>query len=194
MIMSLVKLLAIGKSLISIKDKPNHYRMVRWGWPVKFFSPANPFAVASEPTTPTDNVRARESANAQNQPPATVHKETQSAGADDSMSKSAGPVTKAASKFLGALSLLPSKSHLKLHRGAHLRMQQPVQCELSLETVKVVRNDLSETDLEVVPIRCAPAKSLAKVDAAIAARTLTGADGPGETCETARSGELIRPA
>lgn len=33
--------------------------------------------------------------------------------------------------------------------------QKPVQCELSLERVRVVRNDLMETDFEVVPVGCA---------------------------------------
>lgn len=31
----------------------------------------------------------------------------------------------------------------------------PVQAELSLEKVKVVRNDLSETDLEIIPAKLA---------------------------------------
>jgi hypothetical protein len=32
----------------------------------------------------------------------------------------------------------------------------PVQGELSLDKIKVMRNDLSETDLEVVPLRLRP--------------------------------------
>jgi hypothetical protein len=38
----------------------------------------------------------------------------------------------------------------------------PVQGELSLDKIKVVRNDLSETDLEVVPLRLRPKNTLAE--------------------------------
>ena len=36
-------------------------------------------------------------------------------------------------------------------RAALQKRSEPVQGELSLEEIKVVRNDLNETDLEVVP-------------------------------------------
>ena len=54
--------------------------------------------------------------------------------------------------------LLYLTGHGAKHSSAKLRTpREPVQTELSLENLKVVRNDLSDTDLEVVP-----AKSLAK--------------------------------
>lgn len=194
MIMSLVRLLAIGRSLISIKDKPNHYRMVRWGWPPKFCVPANPFVAAAEPTSRTIAAESKERTAPGNRQPVSGHTPAQTAHAGKLTSKPVVPMAKATSKFFGALNPFTSKVRLKLHRDTHRATQQQVQCELSLETVTVVRNDLSDADVEVVPIRCAPAKSLAKVDAAMAARTLTCAAGLDTRAESARAGEAVRSA
>src|SRR6185295_13975997 len=44
----------------------------------------------------------------------------------------------------------------------HKQVKEPVQCELSIDAVKVVRNDLSDADLEVIaslkPLAPLPAK------------------------------------
>jgi len=194
MIMSLVRLLAIGRSLVSIKDKPNHYRMVRWGWPPKFCVPANPFVAASQPTSSPNAAEAKERSVAGDQQLGSRRTATQTVHAGKPMSKAVAPVAKAASKFLDALNPFTSKVRLKLHYDTRRAAKQPVQCELSLEKVTVVRNDLSDADVEVVPVRCAPAKSLAKVDAAMAARTLTCAAGLGEQAESSGAGEIVRSA
>jgi hypothetical protein len=55
-------------------------------------------------------------------------------------------------KKLNPLTLLPARQP----GAARSRTPRPaVQGELSLEKVKVVRNDLSDTDLEIVPVRSA---------------------------------------
>lgn len=192
MIMSLVRLLAIGRSLISIKDKPNHYRMVRWSWPPKFCAPANPFVAAAEPTSRANAAESKARTATGNQQPVSKNTPPQTVNAGKLNSNPVVPVAKATSKFFGALNPFTSKVRLKLHHATRRTTQQPVQCELSLETVTVVRNDLSDADVEVVPVRCAPAKSLAKVDAAMAARTLTCAAGLDERAESARAGEAAR--
>jgi hypothetical protein len=42
--------------------------------------------------------------------------------------------------------------------------RQPVQSELSLDTVKVVHNDLSDADVEVVPVKSRPGEPAAAPD------------------------------
>jgi hypothetical protein len=41
----------------------------------------------------------------------------------------------------------------------HSAGRKPVQAELRLEQVKVIRNDLSDTDLEVVTVKARPVKA-----------------------------------
>lgn len=51
----------------------------------------------------------------------------------------------------------------------------PVQGELSLDNIKVMRNDLSEADVEVVPVKARPAKKVTAVPTPTAAPVATAA-------------------
>ncbi|MCS7336954.1 MAG: hypothetical protein NZ739_01770 [Verrucomicrobiae bacterium] len=173
--MSLVRLLAIGKSLSPIKDKPNNYRLVRWGWPPKFCVPANPFAgtaqsaAASEPQqSPGQSCRQVSTRAAK---PADAQRP------DHAPSQPAGLLGRAR-LWLKSINPFSAKRQPKSNRHQLSRSGEPMQCELSLETVKVVRNDLSDSDVEVVPVRSAPAKSLAKIEAAMATQGVKGAADP----------------
>jgi hypothetical protein len=55
-------------------------------------------------------------------------------------------------KFLKAIWSRPSQGREQLHAGD----SRPVQGELSLDNIKVMRNDLSDSDLEVIPLRSGP--------------------------------------
>ena len=61
------------------------------------------------------------------------------------------PVAKAASGWISKVSSLKNLWSLKGRKPE--QAARPVQGELSLDNIKVVRNDLSETDLEVVPLK-----------------------------------------
>jgi hypothetical protein len=50
-----------------------------------------------------------------------------------------------------------------------------VQSELSLEGVKVVRNDLSDSDLEIISARCPPAASGSKPAGSAVGKPVTAA-------------------
>jgi hypothetical protein len=52
------------------------------------------------------------------------------------------------------------------------KLAGPVQGELSLDNIKVMRNDLSETDVEIVPAKSHPAKVAAPAQASVAAMAI----------------------
>jgi hypothetical protein len=58
-------------------------------------------------------------------------------------------------KWMSRLNPFVSGSPFTAAGGKHAKI--PVQAELSLDAVKVLRNDLSDVDIEVVPLKCRPA-------------------------------------
>lgn len=168
--MSLLRLLATGKSLIGLKQGNGRYRVSRERLLPEFGGRSNPFRTRSD--VEKEHVTAREGA------------ERESSGVSASTSAAlpvAGPTsayekqqTKEKSREKGTLrptaprlklAEWAGKCMLRIPTGMHLRGLKPatvisklpkplVQGELSLDRVKVVRNDLSDTDLDV--IRCKP--------------------------------------
>jgi hypothetical protein len=152
--MNLGKLLGAGKSFIS-GGKPAAYRTDKRFYLPQFVSPKNPFvAAAAKPAA----------AIAQAEPPKPAEKK-----AVEAMKKTttlpwmktrkipafaaqAGPAraTTWASK-LNPAALFRTAPAAKDHGVA------TVQAELSLEKVKVVHNDLSDADVEIVPMKSRPA-------------------------------------
>ena len=130
--MGLMKFLAAGHSLGRIADEPSRYRMDQRGLLPKFGSPKNGRGVP---------LRLAPGANDWNIMKAT---ETQSA---------VGPAPTAPAKdpkpwlSIGRWSLFKNPF---AGRGQARAVKPPVQCELSLDAVKPVRNDLSDSDVEVV--------------------------------------------
>jgi hypothetical protein len=125
--MNLGKLLFAGKSVVNGSAAVSYRENKQVALP-KFGSPKNPFAPAKKETAPDPEA-------ARKQPPIS------------STPKSLAVWTTrlAPSSFWGGAAATEQKA------------PTPVQTELSLDTVKVVHNDLSDADVEVVPIKSRPA-------------------------------------
>jgi hypothetical protein len=147
--MSLVRLLTAGKSLVGIQDSKSRYRSVDPRAMPKF---------GSEKKSNTDVARESEAkpsvtkpsvegskANAEKAPVATAPK-----------ARGSGWVSQWGSKLSSLVAQKPKPA-----RSAIPRLNTvPVQGELSLDNIKVVRNDLSDADLEVVTRKMGPEKSV----------------------------------
>jgi len=162
--MSMARLLAAGRSLIGAQNVSNRYRLDARARLPKFGSSKNPFApetrtpVPLEPIPPrptmattTPVIRTMEpSLNLTPAPPATtrlrqavrrLHDWCVEANPIPRLAGPARSVFKPASRIPGA----------------------PIQSDLSLDEVKVVRNDLSDADLEIVPAKPARRADLAPI-------------------------------
>lgn len=147
--MNLGKLLGAGKSIIG-GGKPAAYRTDKRFYLPQFVSPKNPFAnPAAEPAE----------AELPKPPP----------------QNSVAPVKKAATPLAKTQKMTAIAPHgatarattwvSKLNPAAIFRAgpssagkgAPPVQAELSLEKVKVVHNDLTDADVEIVPLKSRPA-------------------------------------
>jgi hypothetical protein len=125
--MKLGKLLFAGKSVVNGCAEVSYRENKQVALP-KFVSPKNPFA-------PSKKEAAPEPAAAQKLPPIS-----------------------GTSKSLAAWTTKLNPSSLWSSPAAAEQKALPaVQAELSLDTVKVVHNDLSDADVEVVPIKSRPA-------------------------------------
>jgi len=142
--MSLGRLLAAGRSLVGAHNGESRYRINKRVALPKFISPRNPFAKASKAESPAE-IRGGGATGA------TARADTNTAGKEDSRtgmraravrwigewSRKVNPLARA-QKQPG-----PARSAVPVSEG---RMQP----ELSLDNVRVVRNDLSDADFEVV--------------------------------------------
>ncbi len=196
--MSLLRLLAAGRSLIGMRENVSPYRMRTANLLPKFGSSKNPFAPApkSEPvnperaSTPIVVTSAAKPTPAKAEPakmetvslfdakpivsPAPV--KVMEAQPSPSQQVASLPLTTAPipSKPVAAAKVVPARKPVpwaewvkKVNPLSYLPAREsgakksvrsrgarpPVQAELSLEKVKVVRNDLSDTDLEIVPAK-----------------------------------------
>ncbi len=177
--MSLLKLLTTGKSLVGLKDAESRYRMTNQRLLPKFGSGKNPFreadasAVMAKEATPT--VVEKIPAAASVAPAVAASLSTPAPRAPIS-SPGAGLLRMGASKArdlaltvqnrwvsqLGSVLSRPARKPMK-PAVVPLGPTVPVQGELSLDRIKVMRNDLSDADLEVVtarPARPAPVPSV----------------------------------
>ena len=215
--MSLLRLLAAGRSLVGMKDTTSRYRMRTANLLPKFVSPKNPFATtpktapaktepAAVPTSPAPAASKPEPVKMETTPlfdckpkqvtaaakaPATPVSEAaipaaaMPAPAPATKPRQAKPVAKGPVKLsvkveskpaapasvaspkkpasvgswvkkINPLSYLPSREPSQ--KKSVKPGRAPVQGELSLEKVKVVRNDLSDADVEIIAAR--PAESI----------------------------------
>jgi hypothetical protein len=162
--MNLGKLLGAGKSFIS-GGKPAAYRTDKRVYLPQFISPKNPFANsapapvqtgASRPAGPSSAGPTRKATP----PPWAKTRDMSSAEMPGQSSPTR--VTTWASKF-NPVAIFREVA------AAPVRTAPPVQTELSLERVRVVHNDLTDADVEVVPMKSRPAREPAD-DAAPAAK------------------------
>ena len=148
--MNLGKLLGAGKSFIS-GGKPAAYRADKRVYLPQFVSPKNPFANHTATAAPVESSKQSVEiapAAAKKVAPAWVKTQKLPAVVQGASSRKSTWVSKLnpASIFRAA----PSSAN----------EATPVQVELSLEKVKVVHNDLTDADVEVVPMKSRPAREV----------------------------------
>ncbi len=158
--MSLMQLLTVGRSLRNIVDQPHRYKMTRANLLPKFGSgkgeDANAFAgiVAEESETePVEMASANLSpgipSDAVGSPP--VEAASRASAAEQAATSSlTSPRGRGTWLSKGVAQQPGSKAQ-----------HDPVRGERTLDAVKVVRNDLSDADPEVVPAQAAPASAQA---------------------------------
>ena len=167
--MSLVRLLTSGKSLVGLQDVESRYRMRRENLLPRFGSSKNPFMARPETAHPP----VMAGATAQPQPPLGEPSPAEKAAARMKqtrrlpMAAPAGEVRKTSltersagvlrritrlARNLNPLSWRPGRrpAPAQAKPGSN---GSPVQAELSLDRIKVVRNDLYDADVEIVPAK-----------------------------------------
>jgi hypothetical protein len=138
--MNFGKLLAAGKSFVNTSAETS-YRVNRQVYLPKFESPKNPFVNLPKPPPPQNRAPVQSNhiaaAQATRLPPPPVRTPEEH------------PTTWVSRLKASVLHDAPMPKRAEL--------QPAVQAELSLDTVKVLHNDLSDAEVEVVPIKSRPA-------------------------------------
>jgi hypothetical protein len=179
--MSLLRLLTTGKSLVGLRDAESRYRLTHQRLLPQFGPTRNPFSTSRKSEQIQTEARLPGDVDGEDNPGEgrgipisceTAAAAPRSEGQDRAAATVAGGhgftetlrlraaalVSGSKKKLIG----LFERAYVKPVKPAFPRFtKQPVQGELSLDKIKVVRNDLSDADLEVVPARgpAAPASS-----------------------------------
>ncbi|HKW29991.1 MAG TPA: hypothetical protein VJT54_11685 [Verrucomicrobiae bacterium] len=136
--MNLGKLLAAGRSIIGGRGEIA-YRISDRAYVPKFISPKNPFAPA---------VKAEPAPKAETAP---IKKKPASDGTKTQKLPSLAKALPRQQSWVKKL------NPISIWRGSRPQLpptaQPPLQAELSLDRVKVVHNDLTDADVEIVPIK-----------------------------------------
>lgn len=160
--MSLVRLLSAGKSLVGERDLTGKYRLPQSRAVPEFGNPRNPFV----PPTATETVTLARTVPS-NIPVAPEPDPAVPAGSAPAAVPPPRPVDATSGANPVGAEAKPGFWGRLWHRLAHpggwfkgrprspipVFQKVPVQGELSLERVKVMRNDLHDTDVELVPMR-----------------------------------------
>jgi hypothetical protein len=168
--MSLLRLLTSGKSLIGLKKLENRYHLPGEKAIPQFGSKKNPFraTVFPDKPEPSNPEVGQPGASAGSEPtPADARNDaTKAPGLESSQVSSAGGLTGDSSQP----TTISNQSEAPARRPSALRAlllwgrarksnstgpvngRPLIQAELSLDSIRVVRNDLSESDLEIVPL------------------------------------------
>jgi hypothetical protein len=164
--MSLAKLLSTGKSLVGgATDSSNRYRMGSPGLLPKFGSAVK--AVPSEPKAPMSVSAEGECMKSGVAPEQQSPRPAEPRRRKFSIQEIVG-------SWLRRIQWRRGRKLIKPKAREVLQFQKkPVQAELSLDNVRVVRNDLSDSDLEIVPVRAEP-------PAAVATAVVTNKITPGD--------------
>ena len=184
--MSLIRLLTTGRSLVNIPDGDSRYRVTSQRLLPHFGARPNPFSSGdkAEPTptapcTPAKHTLKPGPPPTRVAPASVAEQETapkSKRGIQTAIAKARLRVLVAvlwrwAAALLNGckakLAALFARRRLKTAKPAIPRFSKaPVQTELSLDQIKVLRNDLSDADLEVVPAKT-PATPTAPVTPAV---------------------------
>lgn len=182
--MSLLRLLTAGKSLIGIENPERRFRMSHPGAMPKFGNrtsfrteaPPVPVGATEDASSGASGVAAAvgvegnlTGVSACGSGPAEHPESTESGPREFSARSDPGAGPKGIGAWVGnwgakLSSLAPRKRARPVNTPAR-RNEAPLQGELSLDNIRVMRNDLSETDLEVVTGK-RPEKATAAGDAA----------------------------
>jgi hypothetical protein len=204
--MSLLRLLAAGKSFAGMRDSESRYRLTDERLLPQFGPVRNPFSSkrrvgpgGTEVQNSGDEARDSASREASLR---TNSEETTPATAPRLAQDRVGSTSVGGWLHWGALRLkltaLPSRCRANLTAifgrvGAKAAKpaiprfsRRPVQGELALDKIRVVRNDLSDADLEVVPARMLAASPSSR----LALRTEPGAGGGGSIGRKVVAGSL----
>ena len=194
MIMSLLRLLAVGKSLVGMRDAETRYRVTGQRLLPQFGAGRNPFSNTGKaepaqpgPRSPGDHKPDGVPQEIRSNPPLSGEQE---AAPRSSLEGWAMPQNTSPQRVSGVLrrrrdalldewktklAELLAKRRCKAAKPAIPRFTKPpVQGELSLDRIKVVRNDLSDADLEVVPAKPPTAPAMRAVEKAAGAENAWG--------------------
>jgi hypothetical protein len=178
--MSLGKLLTTGKSLVGLTNSNSRYHLQKGALP-KFESAKNPFASKGgaelperEPQLPKLTPTEVAAANLKKTQPLAAPAEPVPVASCDSQPAEPPKVAPPIDGWLKKINPMvwfgnrkPAEPKAAIPRFG--KSHAPVQGELSLDNIKVMRNDLSETDVEIVTAKSRPAKIIAAPTQASAA-------------------------
>jgi hypothetical protein len=190
--MNRLRLLATTKSLVGLNESEPHYRVTRERLVPQFGPSRNPFRATDtsapgrpESSNPIEHSSALSPAPGQlNQSPVRTQVSTEGIVAPKLATGLSVPTSKKgvrswATAFwagwtqkLGVTFSRPARKPSRVALPSTPKL--PVQGELSLDRIKVVRNDLSDADLEIVPLKSATARPGATPVLPIAQRTAQG--------------------
>jgi hypothetical protein len=166
--MSLVRLLTAGKSLVDLKESTSRYQMRGENLLPKFDSPKNPFAARVKPPpagamtgatleAASTELTAAEIAAANLKETKRLPIAAAPPGSPETFSRPVAPAKVSGGIGAWMRKLNPLTWRVNRQPAARTAVPRvnwaPVQGELSLDKVKVVRNDLSEADMEIIPVR-----------------------------------------
>ncbi|MGO8927590.1 MAG: hypothetical protein ACLQU3_11950 [Limisphaerales bacterium] len=192
--MSLLRLLAAGKSLVDMKDAETRYRVTGQRLLPQFGAGRNPFSdkekaepVQTEPHPPGDHKPNGVGKETSSTPALSREREAaprsrldgRTTSANSNSQKLRGVLRRRTAALLGELKArlveLLAKRRCKAAKATIPRFTKPpVQGELTLERIKVVRNDLSDVDLEVVPAKPPTAPAMRAVEKTAGAENAWG--------------------
>ncbi len=143
--MSLMKLLTVGQSLRGLNNEPNPYRITEQHLLPKFASVGRPVSLAPPKERFTKPIQVRANLQAIAISPAAIKAGATASAAKAALDNESKRVVAERGERKGWRSLFSVADRTKP------RVRRPlVQGEMTLDTVRVMRNDLSEADLEVV--------------------------------------------
>src|SRR5262245_35483981 len=154
--MSLMKLLSVSKSFAGGRSSLGRYKMAEQGLLPKFAPVGR--AVSLAPQRKSDQVASRQEPNGMTVPSSSLQQ--QSFNAPQTVAEPAKTfVPSARSAVCVNANATPTdwcrlgKKPLVNRLGGRSKPPGPAQFELSLDAVKPVRNDLSDSDLQIVPAK-----------------------------------------
>jgi hypothetical protein len=163
--MSLARLLAAGKCLVGARDDESPYRVTHEGYLPKFSPETSQVSVKPRSESPPGGLWAREEVDASGVGKTDAEAKV-SAGTENAKEretpKRLGAAVKESRNGMGWWSRLAGLFGRRKSRGPArlpLMTRRQVQCELSLDDVKVIRNDLKDSDVEIVRLRSSAAPS-----------------------------------